>query len=165
MKLWAFLSRTIPAKAIPALVFTLLTTGCVSMYVPMEGDDPHGYSQEQVGPDQYRIIYRTYRAAELRQTEAFVRYRAAELAKEKGFPYFRLDELKSDVKENFVTVQERHVGDGSSTGSHGSFNGPIVVPGYTRDMHIKRSEALVTLQETKADGTLSTDSVLANDGY
>lgn len=57
-------------------------------YVAAEDDGGHGYTQEKIGKDQYRIGFDGNGITPRKTVDLYLLYRAAELTEDKGFDYF-----------------------------------------------------------------------------
>ena len=113
-----------------AVVITGLV-GCAAfeskpLYMAKEGKRPHGYSEIQIGEDQYQVIYESFEDITMAQAEEFVLKRAAELsvgAQANGF-----DVMEKVCFKDYVIEETAEITPAQHTATFGSAAGPISVP-------------------------------------
>ncbi len=83
-----------------AAVLTLTAlTACAkpTPYVAAKNAGGHGYSQNEIGKDQYRIGFDGNGITTRKTVDLYLLYRAAELTEDKGFDYFIVGDRKEYI--------------------------------------------------------------------
>ena len=144
-----------------------LMSGCSSMYVPKDSDEPHGYSDITLDDGGYLVSYETYKSASYDEMFEFVVKRSAELAHLKGYKVFNISNRKDEMS---IELIEMPLVTTTSTQSNLLAGGvtvmsshvDVVSPGYTREITIKKTTAkLVLSSEDTIEARFYTADVLA----
>ena len=123
-----------------------LISGCSSMYVPKDSDEPHGYSEIKLEDGGYLVSYQTYKSASYDEMFEFVVKRSAQLALYEGYDAFfiinRDDEMSAELIEMpLVTTMSTQVNTIANGVTVMSSQVDIASPGYTREIQIKKTTA------------------------
>lgn len=145
----------------------LWISGCSSMYVAKESDEPHGYSEVKLDETSYLVSYQTYKSVSYDEMFEYVTQRSAELALLEGYEDFNLSNRQD---ETIIELIEMPLVTTTSTQANFLPNGMTVMsshvdvasPGYTREIKIKKTSAKITLVKEETIGMrLNTTEVLA----
>jgi hypothetical protein len=145
-----------------------LISGCSSMYVPKDSDEPHGYSDITLDGGGYLVSYETYKSVSYDEMFEFVVKRSAELAHLEGYDEFNISNRKDEMN---IELIEMPLVTTTSTQSNLLAGGvtvmsshvDVVSPGYTREVKIKKTTAkLVFSREDTIGMRFFTADALAN---
>ncbi|MCG8611199.1 MAG: hypothetical protein MI864_11735 [Pseudomonadales bacterium] len=125
------------------LIMLLSACANVELYVPKEGDTPHGYYAQQITPNSYLVSYETYKPITSEEVESLALRYAAELTRELKFGVFEV--IHTDLEENVDLVESPELRGTTYASLHGS--NTAVTPAYTREVRVKRVTLEILMSE------------------
>lgn len=135
------LGRTRLVLAAAAVAWLASCAGGETPYRPAQRGE--GYSEQQVGPGRYRVMFVGNTVTDQQTVESYMLYRAAELTLKAGREHFTL--VESDVEQItserviFEGPAGRSASDGDRVLDGGNFHG------YARPVHRYRAVALIEM--------------------
>lgn len=133
------------------LSLLLLLAGCATnLYVPLKDGEPHGYSEEQLNENMYRVQFESYKSIDRKVLQALMERRAAEIVLHNGYSYLVLTDVVYSSEIEVVEIPEVimpsskvYTGSGALGITSPILSPDVAIPAHTREITKKKISATV----------------------
>jgi len=136
----------------------LLLSGCSSIYHPIEGWVPEGYSEQRQSEHQYTVRFQSYRGEDWLRLKELLLYRAAQLAESHQHSHF--------VMSNLTNKEQYEIGEAQPvmSAAHHNDNAYLQVTAPYMAFHnkIRTVDALITYTDAFSEDSYDVQQLLSN---
>ena len=151
------------------LPLLLSLAGCATdLYVPLKEGEPHGYSEEQLNENMYRVQFESYKPIDQTALQNLMERRAAEIVLSNGYSYLVLTDVVYSSEIEVVEIPEVimpsskvYTGSGALGLTSPILSSDVAIPAHTREITKKKiSATVVGTNSSSAEGAKSIASIL-----